>query len=141
MLRFIIDLFRFPFQSDTSENKFAEVINFVVRDFPSYFWAKNRIRKILFFPFIILYMIFRKRKYEKIWTIGQISMIVILSVLFFLMYFYKSTWNLDIESLKIFVLGSWEYTQDTKIDKLTTWEILEILKNRKSSSTSKVEDI
>jgi len=66
MFRFILDFFRFPFQKETSENKFAEVLNFIIRDFPVYFWVKKKLRKILAFPFIVLYLIFRKKKYEKI---------------------------------------------------------------------------
>jgi len=127
MFRFILDFFRFPFQKETSENKFAEVLNFIIRDFPVYFWVKKKLRKILAFPFIVLYLIFRKKKYEKIWFFWQLLIVLILWFMFFINFWYK--WSFDgYEFLEVFKFNKTTNTNTWEI--INTWQRLELIRQK-----------
>lgn len=60
MIKFIIDFFKFPFQKDKTNNKFASFLRFLFKDYPAFFWQKPNIWKILAFPFLCIYHIFKK---------------------------------------------------------------------------------
>lgn len=61
MFKLIKDFFLFPFQKDSSNNKFKKLLDFVFRDYPAYFWKKPSLKAGLLFPVLIIYMVFIKK--------------------------------------------------------------------------------
>lgn len=64
MFRFIRDFFLFPFAPRRQDNVFRQWLQFILRDYPVYFWVKPKIWKFFAFPFFAIYKIFVHEKKE-----------------------------------------------------------------------------
>ena len=62
MIRFIIDMIRFPFDS-RPENRCNEVMTFCFKNFPIYFWVKPGFKRfLLFFVLLVKIMLYGTSK-------------------------------------------------------------------------------
>ena len=59
MFIFLRDLVIYPFKPSPN-NRFGQFLHHLFRDFPAFFWIKPNIKKLLLFPFLTLYHIFKK---------------------------------------------------------------------------------
>jgi len=62
MFQFIWDFVKYPFDKNKENNKFSVFLTMLLKQFPSLFWIKPGIKKILALPFLILYYIFKSKK-------------------------------------------------------------------------------
>lgn len=62
MFRLIRDFIIYPFDAHKETNKFGNFLKMIFKDYPAYFWIKPNIKKIIVFPFLVLYYIFIKKK-------------------------------------------------------------------------------
>lgn len=62
MFRFLWDFLRYPFDKHHETNKFHLFLNFVFKEYPAFFWLRPTFKKILLFPIISIYLIFRPKK-------------------------------------------------------------------------------
>ena len=62
MFRFLRDLIIYPFDSHKETNKFAGFLKMLVKDFPAFLRIKPNIRKIIAFPFVMLFYVFKTKK-------------------------------------------------------------------------------
>ncbi|MEI6117838.1 MAG: hypothetical protein WCP92_00860 [bacterium] len=51
----------YPFDTHKETNKFAAFLKMVFKDYPAFMWIQPSIRKILAFPFMILFFIFKSK--------------------------------------------------------------------------------
>ena len=56
----IIDFFKFPFDKNKEENKFYKILTFSLIEYPAFFWQKPSIKKLIAFPFLLIYKMFEK---------------------------------------------------------------------------------
>ncbi|MCX6824633.1 MAG: hypothetical protein NTY80_00265 [candidate division SR1 bacterium] len=59
MLKFFRDLIIYPFDSHKETNKFAGFLKMTFKEYPAFLWVKPSLKKVLVFPFIMLYCIFK----------------------------------------------------------------------------------
>ena len=62
-MKFLIDILKFPFENDYSKNRFYEVIEFVLVDYPAFLYKKFTIWRILVFPILLIAVIFGYNKH------------------------------------------------------------------------------
>lgn len=62
MVRFLKDFFLFPFQHDRTDNKVAQLLTLLGKEYPAFFWQKPTIRRFLMLPFLVIYIIIKKEK-------------------------------------------------------------------------------
>jgi len=62
MFRFLRDLIIYPFDAHKEANKFADFLKMVFKDYPAFLWVKPSFRKILAFPCMMLFYIFKTKK-------------------------------------------------------------------------------
>ena len=62
MFRFIRDLIIYPFDPHKETNKFSCFLKALFKDYPAFLRIQPNIRKILAFPFVLLFYIFRSKK-------------------------------------------------------------------------------
>ncbi len=62
MFRFLQDLIIYPFDPHKETNKFAGFLKMSFKDYPAFLRIKPNIRKIIAFPFMMLYYIFRSKE-------------------------------------------------------------------------------
>mgnify|MGYP000135305209 len=60
MLDFLLDMLRYPFDASES-NKFHQFLTTIFKDYPAFFWSQPSRKKVLVFPFLIIYAIFKKK--------------------------------------------------------------------------------
>ncbi len=95
MLRFLIDIFRFPFAPNSKKNKFWRVLKFVYKEYLAYFWSNPNLFKILLFPFLLIYIICKKENYQKLWCLGQNVILIILIILIYIFLWINKYWSLS----------------------------------------------
>lgn len=61
MFHFIRDLIIYPFDSHKETNKFAGFLKMTFKDYPAFLRVKPNFKKILVFPFLMLYYVFRSK--------------------------------------------------------------------------------
>lgn len=61
MWEFIKDFGRYPFDQDPENNKFSQLMENLFKNFPALFWTKPNLKKILIFPLLIVYFIFKPK--------------------------------------------------------------------------------
>jgi hypothetical protein len=54
MIKFVIDLFRYPFEIQNHNNKFYQLMQFLFKDYPAFLRNKPQLKKIIIFPFIVI---------------------------------------------------------------------------------------
>ncbi len=62
MFKFLRDLLIFPFDSHKETNKFGSFLRMLFKEYPAFLRIKPNIKKILAFPFIVLFYIFKSKK-------------------------------------------------------------------------------
>lgn len=62
MFRFLRDFIIYPFDPHKETNKFSCFLKALFKDYPAFLRIKPNIRKILAFPFVLLFYIFRSKK-------------------------------------------------------------------------------
>ena len=62
MFRFLRDLIIYPFDPHKETNKFANFLKMLFKDYPAFLWIKPNFRKIIAFPFLMLFYIFKNKK-------------------------------------------------------------------------------
>lgn len=96
MLRFLIDIFWFPFFPNSKKNKFWLVLKFVFKDFVAYFYSRPTFLKVFLFPFLVIHLICKKTKYEIFGCFWQIVLWFFLFVIWFVWYWlYKYDYNVQ----------------------------------------------
>lgn len=53
-------MLRYPFDASES-NKFHQFLTTIFKDYPAFFWSQPSRKKVLVFPFLIIYAIFKKK--------------------------------------------------------------------------------
>ena len=61
MFRFLRDFIIYPFDPHKETNKFALFLKMLFKDYPAFLRVKPNIRKMLAFPFMMLYYIFKSK--------------------------------------------------------------------------------
>ena len=61
MFKFFRDLVIYPFDTHKETNKFGGFLKMIFKDYPAFLWIKPNIRKILAFPFLMIYYIVKSR--------------------------------------------------------------------------------
>jgi hypothetical protein len=61
MLRFLLDFFKYPFDTQNPENRFGKAMTTLFKEYPAFFWQKPSWKKVLVFPFLVVYAIFRRK--------------------------------------------------------------------------------
>jgi len=61
MFRFLRDFIIYPFDTHKETNKFAGFLKMVFKDYPAFLRIQPNLKKILVFPFLILYYIVRNK--------------------------------------------------------------------------------
>lgn len=56
-MKFIIDIFRFPFETNNDNNRFYQVMDFIFVDYPAYLYDNFQFKKLLLFPVLLFYVI------------------------------------------------------------------------------------
>lgn len=59
MIKFLIDLVRFPAEIGLKTNRFQQLLDFVLIDYPAYLRSKPSIGRIVLFPFLLVLVIWR----------------------------------------------------------------------------------
>lgn len=62
MFRFIRDLIIYPFDLHKETNKFAGFLKMMFKEYPAFLRIKPNLRKIIAFPFLMLFYIFKSKK-------------------------------------------------------------------------------
>lgn len=62
MFRFIRDLIIYPFDPHKETNKFAGFLKMMFKEYPAFLRIKPNLRKIIAFPFLMLFYIFKSKK-------------------------------------------------------------------------------
>ncbi|MFA7298309.1 MAG: hypothetical protein WC010_01560 [Candidatus Absconditabacterales bacterium] len=65
MFRFLRDLIIYPFDSHKETNKFASFLKMIFKDYPAFLWIKPNFRKIIAFPFLMLFYVFKNKTSNK----------------------------------------------------------------------------
>lgn len=60
IIKFIVDVFKYPFDKNKDQNKFHQILNFVFKDYPAFLWEKPTLKRFLVFPFLLIFKIFKK---------------------------------------------------------------------------------
>jgi hypothetical protein len=60
MISFIIHIFAYPFEPHSTTNKFGQLLRFLFKNYPAYFWSGPSLKKIAQLPFLIIYHIFKE---------------------------------------------------------------------------------
>lgn len=59
MFRFIRDFIIYPFDPNKERNKFAGFLKALFKDYPAFLRISPNIKKIIAFPFMLIYYIFK----------------------------------------------------------------------------------
>ena len=60
MIKFIVDFFKYPFDSKKENNKFSKFLDTIMKDYPAFLWTKPTWQRIVAAPFLFLAKIFQK---------------------------------------------------------------------------------
>lgn len=60
ILKFIRDLVIYPFDGDKKHNRFSNLLEAILKDYPAFLWIKPNIKKALIAPFLVVYYVFKK---------------------------------------------------------------------------------
>jgi len=61
MIKFIIDFFKYPFDSKKENNKFSKFLTIILKDYPAFLWVKPTWQRIVVAPLLFLAKIFQKK--------------------------------------------------------------------------------
>lgn len=62
MFSFLLDFLKYPFDSHPENNKFHQFLTMILKDYPAFFWQKPSWKRVLVFPFLLIYAIFKNKK-------------------------------------------------------------------------------